>query len=179
MISKYELVKIQNFILKRKGQKKNETINNFFRKKGVQIGENCKIFSNISTTESYLIELGNNITISTDVKFITHDNSIAKINNKYTDVFGKIKVGDNCFIGANTIILPGVTLSKNIIVGAGSVVTKSFTEENIIIAGNPAKKISTFEENKNKTEKMGANIRKMSTEEKKEYILNKVELIEK
>ena len=53
----------------------------------------------------------------------------------------EIKIGENCWIGMNCMILPGVKLANHIIVGAGSVVTKSFDEENIIIAGNPAKKI--------------------------------------
>ena len=56
----------------------------------------------------------------------------------------EIKIGENCWIGMNAMILPGVHLANHIIVGAGSVVTKSFEEENIIIAGNPAKKIKNI-----------------------------------
>ncbi len=48
-------------------------------------------------------------------------------------------IGDNCWIGMNSVILPGVVLGNNTIVGAGSVVTKKFEEGNIILAGNPAK----------------------------------------
>ncbi|WKB82829.1 DapH/DapD/GlmU-related protein [Cellulophaga lytica] len=55
-----------------------------------------------------------------------------------------IVLGENCWIGMNSVILPGVTLNSNIIVGAGSVVTKSFNESNIIIAGSPAKKIKNI-----------------------------------
>ncbi len=50
-------------------------------------------------------------------------------------------IGNSVWIGMNSILLPGIKLADGIIVGAGSVVTKSFTEKNIIIAGNPAKKI--------------------------------------
>ena len=57
------------------------------------------------------------------------------------DTFGAISIGNNCFIGANSVILLGVTLADNIVVAAGSVVTKSFFENNIIIGGNPAKKL--------------------------------------
>ena len=53
-------------------------------------------------------------------------------------------------MGANSTILYGVTIGNNILVAAGSVVTKSFTEENIIIAGNPARKIGTWDEYRKK-----------------------------
>lgn len=120
---------------------KQEHINNYFRSKGIKIGKNCKIYSNIITGESYLITIEDNVTISNGVQLITHDNSIIKIVEGYTDVFGEIKIGKNSFIGAKSIILPGVTLGENVIVGSGSVVTKSFGETGIIVAGNPAKKI--------------------------------------
>lgn len=50
-----------------------------------------------------------------------------------------IVIGNNVWLSANVIILPGVRIGNNCIVGAGSVVTKSFEEDNLIIAGNPAK----------------------------------------
>jgi len=56
-----------------------------------------------------------------------------------------IVIGDNCWIGMNSVILPGVTLGNHTIVGAGSVVTKSFCEGNCVIAGNPAKVIRVIE----------------------------------
>lgn len=56
-----------------------------------------------------------------------------------------IVIGEVCFIGANSIILKGITLGKNVIVGAGSVVCGSFPD-NVIIAGNPAKIVKENEE---------------------------------
>ena len=59
-----------------------------------------------------------------------------------------INIGKYCWIGANAVILPGITLGDYTIVGAGSIVTKSFTDGYCIIAGNPAKKIRDLEKDK-------------------------------
>lgn len=56
-----------------------------------------------------------------------------------------IVIGEGCFIGANSIILKGTTLGKNVVVGAGSVVCGKFPD-NVIIAGNPAKIIKENKE---------------------------------
>lgn len=50
-----------------------------------------------------------------------------------------IIIGEKCWIGMNSVILPGVQLGNNTVVAAGAVVTKSFTEGNCIIGGVPAK----------------------------------------
>lgn len=55
-------------------------------------------------------------------------------------------IGEKCWIGMNSMILPGVKLGNRTIVGAGAVVTKSFEEGNCVIAGNPAKVIKLLEE---------------------------------
>lgn len=56
-----------------------------------------------------------------------------------------INIGNNCWIGMNSTILPGVVLGDCTIVGAGSVVTKSFPNGNVVIAGNPAKVLKDLE----------------------------------
>ena len=87
-----------------------------------------------------MIEIKNNVCVSIDVKFVTHDFSVKKVLPDKANLFGKIEIGNNCFISERSTLLYGVELADNIIVAAGSVVTKSFTESNIIIGGNPAKK---------------------------------------
>ena len=127
-----------------------EILVQYYRKRGVKIGHNCLICSNPVTKEAFLLEIGNNVTVATNVTFLTHDFSAHLLYPDKTDCFGRIVIGDNCFIGANSVVLYGVTLAKNIIVAAGSVVTKSFDEPNIIIGGNPAKVIGTWEHYKSK-----------------------------
>lgn len=141
-IIQYTLVKI---LSKLKREKHKESITRFFEKQGIVIGGGANICSNIVTSESHLIEIGSKTTISVNVELITHDNSISKVLPGTSDVFGRIKIGNNCFIGESAIIMYGVTLADNIIVAAGSVVTRSFNESNIIIGGNPARKIGTWD----------------------------------
>ena len=49
-----------------------------------------------------------------------------------------IVIGKKCWIGMNSVILPGVQLGDHTVVGAGSVVTKSFSEGYVVLVGNPA-----------------------------------------
>lgn len=120
-------------------------LNYFFRSQGIELGKNVRIYSNIFSDEGFLISIGDNTTISSDVKLITHDASIGKVFPNKTDLFGKIVIGNNCFIGANTIILSGVKIPNNTIIAAGTVLTKSIIKEQEVWGGNPAKKISSFE----------------------------------
>lgn len=149
-----------------------EVISNYFRKAGMTIGNGCNICCNIMNSEPYLISLGDNVTISGNVTLITHDNSIQKVIKDKTDVVGPIRIGNNCFIGAGSMVLLGVTLADNIIVAAGSVVTKSFHESEIIIAGNPAKKIGTWSDFKAKYANNAIFLNGLSPQERKTMVLS-------
>lgn len=130
----------------------------YVKKLGVNIGEGTEIV--ISPyfwsypdfgSEPYLIEIGKNTKISSGVTFITHDGSTwcFRKQEKYKNIirYGKINIGDNCFIGCNSTIMPNVKIGNNCIIGAGSVVTKSINDGEVW-AGAPAKFI-------NLTEKLG------------------------
>ncbi|MBI5995332.1 acyltransferase [Clostridium perfringens] len=89
-----------------------------------------------------LITIGKDVWIAKNVGIITanHDLTNPNEHQKGKSVF----IGDNCWIGMNSVILPGVKLGDNTIVGAGSVVTKSFESGHVVIAGNPAKVIKNI-----------------------------------
>ena len=115
------------------------------RRRGIIIGEDCKIYTFISAVEASLISIGDRTTVSSNVQFCTHDNAICKAIPGTTDLMGRITIGNDCFLGMNSILLCGVTLGDRCIVGAGAVVTKSYPAGSVI-AGNPAKRICGIEE---------------------------------
>lgn len=89
------------------------------------------------------IYIGKGTCIAANVGIITANHDL---NDLTKAAPGKdVTLGKNCWIGMNSMILPGVTLGDHTIVGAGSVVTKSFPEGNCVIAGNPAKIIRTLD----------------------------------
>lgn len=151
----------------------NKYIVDKLRESGISIGKETHIFSNIVTSEPYLIEIGENCTISTDVTFITHDASVGVFlgRNVKSDLCGRIKIGNNCFIGNNSILLYGVSLPNKTLVAAGSVVTKSIAEEGCIIGGNPAKVIGKVDDFLDKYKTFFLSLHGKSYEERKEIIL--------
>ena len=109
------------------------------------IGENVGI-SQAAIVCHQQITIGNDVKIGGGVKiFDTDFHSLdPKIRNSKEDINHRAKapvnIKDRAFIGADTIILKGVTIGENAVVGAGSVVAKS-VPDNQIWAGNPAKYI--------------------------------------
>jgi acetyltransferase-like isoleucine patch superfamily enzyme len=97
-----------------------------------------------------LITIEKNVTISKGVTLLTHDFSITQpLMNHDKNIQGgellqPIHLKKGCFVGANSIILPGTCVGENVIIGAGSVV-KGNIPDNVVVAGNPAKVIKTIE----------------------------------
>lgn len=83
------------------------------------------------------IIIGKGTWIADNVAIITSNHDFNDLNRHSQPE--DVVIGDNCWIGINSVILPGVKLGNHVIVGAGSIVTKSFLENDIIICGNPAR----------------------------------------
>ena len=98
-------------------------------------------------TEPALLTFGDRITIADGVRFLTHDGAAALFRDEVPDlnVHLPISVGDNVFIGSDSLILPGVAIGSNCVVGAGSVVTGD-VPSGWVVAGCPARPIKSLEE---------------------------------
>jgi acetyltransferase-like isoleucine patch superfamily enzyme len=83
------------------------------------------------------IKLGRGCCIAPNVGIITSNHDPLDLSKHLPAK--SVHLGERCWIGMNSVILPGVSLGPHTIVGAGSIVTKSFTSGHVIIAGNPAK----------------------------------------
>lgn len=151
------------------------------RKEGMKIGKDTHIFSNISSSEPYLVTIGDNCTISTDVSFITHDASIGLFlgRSQSSDICGRICIGNNVFIGNKSILLYGINIPDNTIIAAGSVVTKSITENGCILAGNPARKIGTISDFLDKNRDCFLNLHGLNEEMRKSTILSSQKLVQR
>lgn len=111
----------------------------YLRRLGIRIGQNCEINTISFSSEPYLVEIGNEVTIGYGTKFITHEGSV-KCLGKDLDgyLYGKITIGNNVFIGINCIVLLNTTIGDNCIIGAGSVIKGQYPDNSVIL-GNPAK----------------------------------------
>lgn len=115
------------------------------KRRGLRIGEGCDIqpHCTIDAGHCWLITIGNNVTMAPYSYLLAHDAS-TKRKLGYTRI-GLVTIGDDVFIGAGAIVMPGVTIGEGSIVGAHSVVTKDVPAYSVV-AGNPARIIGTSTE---------------------------------
>jgi acetyltransferase-like isoleucine patch superfamily enzyme len=102
------------------------------RRAGMEIGRDCLISlrARLDHTNPRGIHIGDGVLIAFDAIIFSHD--LAR--HFHADTF----IGDNCFIGAQAIVMPGVRIGANCIVGAGAVVTRD-APAGSVLAGNPAR----------------------------------------
>lgn len=122
----------------------------YFRSQGVEIGEGAEIFgANLFTfgSEPYLVSIGNQVTISHNVDFVTHDGGLRVVRAKYPNayLYGRIQVADHCFIGAHSIFLPGARVGAGSVIGSGSIVTGEIPP-GVVAIGAPARPVKSVDE---------------------------------
>ena len=115
---------------------------------GVNIGKNPHFYGPTSWgTEPWLITIGDNVHITGNCKFINHDGGTLIFRDQIPDleISKPIVVGNNVYIGEETMILPGAHIGNNCVIGARSVVTKDIPD-NSVAAGVPARVIKTTDQ---------------------------------
>lgn len=131
----------------------------WLKKQGMIIKGNVKFISPdtyFDGTDYSQIEIGDNVTISREVTILNHDYSITTAAASVTGQVIKrhagemyflkpVKIGNNCFIGAKSFLLPGTVLGDNCIVGGGSVV-RGTIPNNSVLVGNPARIVKHTDE---------------------------------
>lgn len=120
-------------------------------KMGMKVGKNFHRLNGVilDPAHCWLIEIGDNVTIAPRVHVLAHDASTVHYLG-YAKI-GRTVIGNNVFIGAESVILPNVKIGNNVVIGANSTVSKDL-EGGFVYAGSPAQKICSIDEfvNKNK-----------------------------
>jgi maltose O-acetyltransferase len=108
------------------------------------VGDNFFLNVNCKLMDSGKITIGNNVFIAPNVCIITEEHAmdvpqrLAGLEYTYP-----VNIGDNVWICAGVIVLPGITIGANSVIGAGSVVTKNIPPNSLAV-GNPCKVIRSI-----------------------------------
>ena len=103
----------------------------YYRSRGTVIGRNVRLYGRVDRVNPHLVSIGDNVVVGLGSRIIAHG-----------PVRGgrPVSIGSDVYIGANAILLPGVTVGDGCVVGAGAVVTDDVAPMKIV-AGNPARVI--------------------------------------
>lgn len=111
------------------------------RNGGGKVGQNVD-FYDLKIDDNNLFSIGNNVTL-TQCRLLTHDACLTRKTGCVR--VAPIIIGDNVFVGADAIILPGTKIGSNVIVGAGAVVAHDIPDNSVVV-GNPCKVVCKFDE---------------------------------
>lgn len=147
---------------------------NYAKKIGVNFEGEITIYGSVFFgTEPWLITIGNGCHITDGVKFITHDGGTLLFRKEIPDleITKPIKIGNECYIGNNAIILPGVTIGNKCIIGAGAIVSKDIPDKSVAV-GVPARVIKTTDEYLEKIKTESLHLGHLKGKDKDEALMN-------
>mgnify|MGYP002555963393 FL=1 len=112
----------------------------------IEVGENFIANYNLTILDVARVKIGRNVMIAPNVSIYTAGHPLHPDSRNSGYEYGiPITIGDNVWIGGNSVILPGVTIGSNVVIRAGSVVTKDIPD-NRVAAGNPCRIIREITE---------------------------------
>ena len=112
----------------------------------IEVGKNFFANYNCTIIDVAKVKIGNNCQFAPNVSIYTAGHPIHPVSRNSLYEYGiSVTIGDNVWIGGNTVILPGVHIGSNTVIGAGSVVTKDIPDW-VVAAGNPCRVIKQITE---------------------------------
>ena len=133
-------------------KRSSEAYLNYVRKQGVKVGEGCKVKDPrhilIDTTRPSLLEIGSHVFLHKDMSILTHDWTgwtLLPLTGEFIPSHKRTKIGSNIWFGEGVKVLSGVEIGDNCIIGAYSVVTKS-VPANSVAVGSPCRVVCSIEQ---------------------------------
>ena len=112
----------------------------------IEVGKNFFANYNCTIIDVAKVKIGNNCQFAPNVSIYTAGHPIHPVSRNSLYEYGiSVTIGDNVWIGGNTVILPGVHIGSNTVIGAGSVVTKDIPDW-VVAAGNPCRVVKQITE---------------------------------
>ena len=145
--------KISRIVKKLLGKSENAFINPpFYCDYGshIEVGKNFFANYNCTIIDVAKVTIGDNCQMAPNVAIYTAGHPLHPVSRNSLYEYGiSVTIGDNVWIGGNTVILPGVHIGSNTVIGAGSVVTKDIPDW-VVAAGNPCRVIRKITEDDKK-----------------------------
>lgn len=143
---------MMRFIKRKIGRFSSHDFVEYLREHDVSVGQGTYFFdwknTIVDIQRPWLLEIGEYCKITSGVTILTHDYSRSVLRRVYGEIIeggARTVIGNNVFLGINSIVLPGTNIGDNSIVGAGSI-CRGVYPPNCVIAGNPAKVICSLED---------------------------------
>lgn len=110
----------------------------------IEVGKNFFANYNCTILDVAKVKIGDNCQLAPGVSIYTAGHPVHPVTRNSGYEFGKeVTIGDNVWIGGNSVICPGVHIGDNVVIGAGSVVTRDIPD-NVVAAGNPCRVLRTI-----------------------------------
>ncbi|MWB96017.1 sugar O-acetyltransferase [Flavobacterium sp. GA093] len=106
----------------------------------IECGDNVYFNVNCVILDCAPVKIGSNVMLAPNVQIYTATHPLDAETRKILHSAEAVTIGDDCWIGGNSVICPGVTIGEGSVIGAGSVVTKDIPKNSLAV-GNPAKVI--------------------------------------
>ena len=148
--------------------------------RGVSVGSDCR-FIGLSResfgSEPYLITIGNHVTLTSGVRFLTHDGGVWVLRSMYPniEVVGRVTIEDNVFVGVGAILLPDTTIGSNCVIAAGAVVRGRVPPDSVV-GGVPARVISSIRDYEAKVVPRALHVRHQPIDDRRSSYLNHTEM---